>query len=260
MSRWIVHLLVAALAAVAMLPLVWLVYSSLHSGGVATTANYRDLLGRDDFAGWLANSLLASGAQTALAALISSAAGYALAKGTFVGRPALQIALLVTLLVPPQVLLPGSYELMRTLGWVDRFAAVILPGAVSVFGLFLYRQAMLGVSDDLLDAARLDGAGEINIWWNLALPLLRPVTAAFTLMSFLASWNSLLWPQLMLIDPRRHTLPIAMANLSGLAGFQQNPGLLMAGVVLGVLPIVILFAALQSHFVEGLASGSLTDS
>jgi ABC-type glycerol-3-phosphate transport system permease component len=163
------------------------------------------------------------------------------------------------MLLPYQVLLPSSYELMHQLGWLDSYWAILAPGAISVFGLFLFSRAMRSVPDDLLNAGRIDGCSEIRLWWEIAVPLVRPMISAFTLLSFTASWNSFLWPQIVLQDEAKYTLPIGLANLSALPGTQSDFGLLLTGTLLSILPVAILFLALQRDFISGLTSGALRE-
>src|SRR6185503_14547072 len=123
----------------------------------------------------------------------SSLGGFALAKYTFRGKKPLMLLMLATMLLPSQVLLGSSQELMYHLGWIDSYLAIIVPGAVSVFGMFLFMQAMKSVPDELLQAARMDGCSELRLWWEIALPIGRPMIGAFTLLSFMSAWNSFLW-------------------------------------------------------------------
>jgi ABC-type glycerol-3-phosphate transport system permease component len=132
-----------------------------------------------------------------------------------------------------------------------------VPGAVSVIGMFLFRQAMLAVPDELLHAARVDGCSEIRLWWEIALPIVRPMVGAFTLLAFLGAWNSFLWPQIVLMDEQKYTLPIGLSNMIGLPAFETNYGVLMAGTLLSILPVVVLFFVLQKDFISGLASGAV---
>lgn len=253
--------LVWLLAAVALLPLGWMVGMAFGGGGMSgggwTLNNFRILLNQEPVGRWLVNSLFVSCSYTVLVVMLSAMGGYALAKYRFAGKRLAQAILIGTLLLPPQVLLPGSYELMDRLGWIDRYAALIVPGAVSVFGMLLFRQAMMAVPDELLSAGRVDGCGEFRLWWGVALPMVGPMVGAFTLMSFISSWNAFLWPQIILQDENKFTLPIGLANLSGLPGYQANQGLLMAATLAGVLPVVVLFLILQKDFVAGLGSGAV---
>jgi ABC-type glycerol-3-phosphate transport system permease component len=188
---------------------------------------------------------------------LSSLGGFALAKYRFRGRKALMLVMLATLLVPGQVLLLPNYEVMYALGWLDTYAAILVPSAVSVFGMFLFRQAMLSVPDELLQAGRIDGCSELRLWWEVALPIVRPMVGAYTLLSFMGAWNSFLWPQVVLQDPARYTLPIGLSNMIGLPEYQTHYGVLMAGTLLSILPVGVLFFVLQRDFVAGLASGAV---
>jgi ABC-type glycerol-3-phosphate transport system permease component len=123
--------------------------------------------------------------------------------------------------------------------------------------MFLFKQAMTGVPDELLQAGRVDGCSEIRLWWEIALPIVRPMLGAFTLLAFLSSWNSFLWPQIVLQDEMKYTLPIGLTNMVGLPGFDTEYGALMAGVLLSILPVVILFFVLQRDFIAGLTSGAV---
>ena len=133
-----------------------------------------------------------------LVVALSSLGGFALAKYNFRGKRPLMLVMLATMLLPSQVLLPSSYELMYKIGWLDSYAAIIVPGAISVFGMFLFMQAMKTVPEELLQAGRVDGCSELRLWWEVALPIVRPMIGAYTLLSFMGAWNSFLWPQIVL--------------------------------------------------------------
>lgn len=222
-----------------------------------TLDNFRALFRQQPFLGWLANSVFLSATHTVLVVTLSSLGGFALAKYNFVGKRPIMVLMLATMLLPGQVLLPSSYELMYHFGWIDTYAAILVPGAVSVFGMFLFRQAMATVPDELLQAGRVDGCSELRLWWEVALPIVRPMIGAYTLMSFLASWNSFLWPQVILQDEAKYTLPIGMANMLALPEYQSQYGVLMAGTLLSILPVVALFFILQRDFIAGLATGAV---
>jgi ABC-type sugar transport system permease subunit len=269
-KKVLINLFLIAAAAIAILPLIWLICASLRRDddpglllpahlSSLTTANYRELLTHYPFATWMINSLFISCTATLLSVLVASAAGFALAKYHFRGRRALAGIMLLTALVPQQVLLPSLYQVMHAIGWLDTFTALIVPGSLSVLGALLYRQAFFSVPDELLAAARADGAGEIRIWLSIAMPLMRPVTSVFVLLSFLSSWGALLWPQVVLRDPAKFTLPMGLANLASLGPASVPPGMLMAATVLAILPAVVLFFVVQREFIAGLTSGSLKE-
>ncbi|MDP9174618.1 MAG: carbohydrate ABC transporter permease [Planctomycetota bacterium] len=262
------HFLLIVLAAIALLPLIWLICAAFTSPedslgnllfpwGHFTLLNFRELLRREPFGRWLINSIFLASTYTVCVVTLSSLGGFALAKYNFRGKRLLMLIMLGTMLLPAQVLLPGSYELMYKLHWIDSYLAILVPGAVSVLGMFLFRQAMLGVPDELLQCGRLDGCSELRLWWDIALPVVRPMVGAFTLLSFLTSWNSFLWPQIILQNEAKFTLPMALNNLNGLTDYQQHFGLLMAGTLISILPVMVLFFALQRDFIAGLTSGAV---
>jgi ABC-type glycerol-3-phosphate transport system permease component len=222
-----------------------------------TLDNFRTLFDRTPFGRWLFNSLFLASAQTVAVVTLSSLGGFALAKYRFAGSRPLMGVMLATMLLPWQVLLPANAELMAQLGWINTYAAVLVPGSVSVFGVFLFMQAMKGVPDELLQAGRVDGCSELRLWWEVALPVVRPMSAAYALLAFLASWNGFLWPQVVLQDEGKYTLPLGLNSMIGVAEFEAQYGVLMAGTLLAVLPVMALFLAMQKEFIAGLASGAV---
>jgi multiple sugar transport system permease protein len=146
------------------------------------------------------------------------------------------------------------FLLLRAMGLVNTYAGAIVPAMATIFGIFLIRQYALSIPDDLLDAARLDGASEFRVYWSVVLPAMRPVLATLAIFTFLSTWNDFLWPLVVLSNDARYTLPVALANLVG--EHAQDTELMMAGSVLTVLPVVVLFIVLQRHYVEGIMAGS----
>lgn len=265
-----VHLLLFASALLALGPFLWMICAAFKrpedvfgsmflpaSGTSLSLRNFKILFASVPFARWMLNSLFVASAQTSLVVTFSSLGGFSLAKYQFWGKHLLMGLMLMMLILPPLALLPGAYVLMYELGWVNSYASIIIPGSVSVLGIFLFRQAMLGVPDELLHAARVDGCSELRIWWEIAVPIVRPMIGAYTLLSFLGAWNSYLWPQIMLQDQTRFTLPIGLAGMLSLPEYQTQYGVLMAGTLLSILPVMLLFFVLQKDFVSGLASGAI---
>jgi multiple sugar transport system permease protein len=267
--RIALHLALAALACAAVLPFAWVLCAAFktpadlagttllpwHHLNHLTLDNFRRL---DEFPlwRWEINSIFLASVHTVLVVTLGSLGGFALAKYQFAGKTFLTAIMLATLLLPPQVFLPGSYDLMFRFGWLDSYLAIVVPGAVSVFGIFLFRQAMLGVPDDLVHSARIDGCSEVRIWWEIALPMVRPMIGAYTLMAFLAEWNSFLWPQVVLQSEAKYTLTMGLNSLLGLPEYQFSYGIVMAATLIAVAPVAILFFALQGEFVSGLVEGA----
>lgn len=182
-------------------------------------------------------------------------AGYAFAKLKFTGRDACFRFLLLTLLIPMQVSMLPLFLLMRQWQLINSYWAVILPATASVYGIFLVRQYAVSIPDSLLDAARVDGAGEWKIFWRIVLPVIRPILIALGIFTFLAAWNDFMWPLIVLTDDRKFTLPVALAILSG--EHVQDVELMMAGAVVTVVPVLGLFLICQQHLMGGIATGSV---
>lgn len=259
-----------ALAALATaLPLLWMLSASLMATGEATRLplrllperptldQYVTLFARLDIGRTFANSLVIAGAITAISLLCNSMAGYAFAKLRFRGRDRLFALLLVTLVVPPQVGVLPLYLELRALGLVNSFAGVVVAGIATVFGIFLVRQFALGLPTELLDAARVDGASELRIYWTIVLPLLRPILITLGAFTFLSAWNDFMWPLIVLTDESKQTLPVALANLSG--EHVQDIELMMAGAVVTVLPGLAVFLALQRYYLSGILMGGVKE-
>lgn len=204
---------------------------------------------------YILNSLFLASAGTFIALVFSSMGGYALAKYRFRGRTPILTFMLASMTIPGVVLLAPNFEIIWRLGWMDTYAALIVPGAVSVFGIFLFRQAILGVPDELMEAARIDGCGEFRIYLSLVMPLVRPMTAAFCLISFLGAWNAFLGPNIYLQTQSKLPLPVVLNHY--ISEYAQQYGVFLAGTLLAIIPPAILFFALQREFISGLTSGAV---
>jgi putative chitobiose transport system permease protein len=198
------------------------------------------------------NSIVVAVGTTGLSVLITSLAAYPFAKMKFPGRDAIFYFLLATLIVPVQLTYIPSFVLaVKVFHYYDALHALILPNMASVFNIFLLRQAFKGVPDDLIDAAKMDGASELRIWWGILLPVVRPSLATVAIFTFVVSWNDFLWPSLMLPTMANKTLPVGLAALQGM--FSSDFRGTAAGVTMTVIPIMIFFIALQRQFIRGLS-------
>jgi multiple sugar transport system permease protein len=252
-----------------LVPLLWMVSASFMPAGEAsalplrlwpsapTLEHYRALFARLDIGRHLAISAGLAAATTVIALLCNTLAGYAFAKLPFPGREATFRLLLGALVIPGQVAVLPLFLLVRALGLVDTWLGVIVPGMASVFGIFLVRQYARGLPDGVLDAARVDGAGELRVFRAIALPLMTPILVTLALVTFMGSWNDFLWPLIVLADDDRYTLPLALANLVG--EHVQETELVMAGAVLTIAPVVLLFLVLQRWYVAGITSGGVKE-
>ncbi len=257
----------ALLSALTIFPLVWMLSASLMAPGEASTfpppllpaaptlEHYRVLFGTQGLGRQALNSLLISVAATLLSLAFNLSAGYAFAKLKFKGRELIFRTLLAALVIPGQVAMMPLFLMLKQMGLVNTFAGALVPWLAGVFGIFLVRQYAQGIPDDLLEAARLDGANEGQIFLRIVLPLLKPIVVTLAVLVFLGSWNDFMWPLIVLTDRELQTLPVALAGLS--REHVQDTELMMAGSVLTVLPVLLLFLVLQRHYMKGLLMGSV---
>jgi multiple sugar transport system permease protein len=255
------------LAIGALFPLAWMVSVSFMAAGEASTypppllphdptlSNYRELFARAGMARDLFNSVLLSVAVTALSLALNVAAGYAFAKLRFKGRERIFRLMLGALVIPSQVALVPLFLMLKEMGLVNSYGGVIVPAMASIFGIFLVRQYALSIPDDLLDAARIDGASEFRILRSIVVPALRPILVTLCVFTLLGTWNDFMWPLIVLSDQHLYTLPVALASLS--REHVADNELMMAGSVVTILPVVVVFIALQRHYLEGLMAGSV---
>lgn len=268
--------LVALVTAVTLVPLVWMVTVSFMPRGESSRfpppfwpsrwslENYHELLVRRRIDGaWfdyrivpaLWNSIGVALLATALGLLLTVPAGYAFAKLRFTGRARLLRLLVAALVVPGQVAMLPLFLMFKEVGLVNSYAGVVLPGLAGVFALLFVRQAALSIPDEMIDAARLDGASEARIFVSIVLPLLAPITVTLALFLFLGSWNDFLWPLIVLSDQHRYTLPVAIAAI--VREHAADGELMMAAAVVTTLPVLALFVALQRFYMRGLLGGSV---
>ena len=255
--------LVLSLGAIVMLtPLLQMITTSFKTSGEALRVPptllpehasldaYRTVLTQAPFGLWFRNSVLVAVSVTALILFTSSLAGYIFAKFKFPGRDLLFTLLLGTLMVPFPVILIPIYLIVNNLHLLNTLFALIVPSTVSAFGIFLMRQFIAAIPDDLIDAARLDGASEFGIYWRLIRPQLGPAMGALGIFTFLASWNDYLWPLIAINDQDKMTLPLALAFFNSSHATRYD--LVMAAAVLIVLPVIAAFLFFQRQFINAL--------
>ncbi|WP_369199821.1 carbohydrate ABC transporter permease [Streptomyces sp. PU-14G] len=260
---WPAHVLLSLGAVVTVFPLLWQVLTSFKSFGESTRvpptflpehwdwSNYATVFSSIPFTDQLLNTVLMTLLRTAAQLLLCSMAAYAFARIAFPGRGALFLGFLAVLMVPSQLFLLPQYQIMQDLGWLNSLQALVVPGMFSAFGTFLLRQFFLGLPTELEEAARLDGANPFTVFWRIALPLARPGLLALGILTFLWSWNDLMWPLVVNTDPSQMPLSAGLATLQG-AHLTEYP-VLMAGSVLATLPVIVVFVAMQRHFIQGIA-------
>ena len=264
---WLVNGALVAIALLSLAPLAWMVSVSFMPRGEAshfpppflpsqvTLDNYRELFATTSVARNFLNSMLVAGAITLLSLLVNTMAGYAFAKLRFAGRERIFQVLLAALVVPAQVAMLPLFLLMKQLGLVNSYWGVIVPALATVFGIFLVRQYARSIPDELIEAARIDGAGELRIFFQVVLPMLKPVLVTLAIFTFMGAWNDFMWPLIVLTDQAHYTLPVALAALS--REHIMDVEMMMAGAVVTVLPVLAPFLVLQRYYIQGLLLGSV---
>lgn len=203
------------------------------------------------FAGFFRNSLFVAISVTLLTLLTSAMAGYVFAKYKFRGRDALFVCILSMLMIPFNISIIPLYALMLDLNWTNSFLALIVPSVFSPFGIFLMRQFMHSIPDELIDAARIDGASEFGIFFRIVMPLSTAALGALAIFIFIQQWDEFLWPLVIMDDPERYTLPLGLAQFRGRVG--TDVGGLAAASMLAVIPVLIVYFIAQKRFIEGIA-------
>ncbi|HZL05412.1 MAG TPA: carbohydrate ABC transporter permease, partial [Coriobacteriia bacterium] len=221
-----------------------------------TLANFERIFTDLPFARLLGNSVLFAGGVTVCALVFDSLAAYALARIDFAGRRALLIAIVATLMIPFQATLVPVYQLVSHLGWVNTFAGLIVPRAADAFGIFFLRQFFLSLPRDLDNAARIDGASELRVFWQIVLPNARPALMTLAIFTFVNNWNDLLWPLIFTTKQEMGTITSGLTLLTGPGGIVPY-GVMMAGSLVAIAPLVVAFLAVQRRFIESVGTTGL---
>lgn len=267
-SRWWLYLVLTLAVILVITPFVWMVLGSVKSSAELrqvpptwwpespTLDNFTQLFTRLSFGRYFFNSAFVAIIVTAANLLFCSMVGYALAMLNFRGKKVIFALIMGTLMIPGVVTFVPLFVLIANMGLVNTLPGLILPFLVGPFGVFLMRQFILGLPKDLVEAARIDGAGELAIFGRIILPLLTPALATLGILTFLGSWNNFLWPLVVAQGEETYTLPVALALVS--TGQNQTEyGLLLAGATVVVMPVLLVFLFFQRHFIQGIASTGL---
>lgn len=219
--------------------------------------NYERLISGTEiaFVQQFGNSMLIASAQTLLSLTIASMVGWGFAKYEFRGKTFLTLVLLATLALPFQVTLVPLFQLIISLGLLDSYLGVILPSSISAFGAFFMRQTMVAIPDELLDAARIDGASEFGLFWRIGLPLSRGALSVLAVLVFLQSWNDFLWPLIVLRSPEKFTYPLGLRTLVGL--YRVEYGMILAGAFIATIPVLLIFIAGRKQLLNNLTIGAI---
>lgn len=220
-----------------------------------TLDNYKRLFAGSGFLRWFGNSLLIATLTTASVLFFDSLVGYTLAKFRFRGRYVVFVAILSTLMIPTEMLVLPWYAMARTMGWLDTYWGIAFPGLMTGFGTFLMKQFFEDVPDELLDAARLDGLNEFQVWWQVAMPLVIPALSALAIFTFLGNWTAFLWPLIAISNRDLYTLPVGLASFSG--EYQTEWEMVMTGAAVATIPTIVVFLLLQRYIIRGISLSGL---
>lgn len=268
-SKGLIVTLLVLITGTMLFPFYWMLVSALTPEGQANSTTFRlwpEAPTLDNFVSafteqplwtWIGNSMLISVIGATLSVVVSLLAGYAFAKFRFRGRQLIFMSYLLTIMIPIQVTLVPAFLVVVNLGLVNTIWGVILPGLAEATGIFIARQFMLSIPDELLEAARLDGASELRIFVTVVLPLSGPLIGVLAILTFLARWNEFLWPFVVLQGEGLQTLPIGLSSLQGGDQFATPWGMVLAVCTVAVLPVLIVFLIFQRQFVQGIASTGL---
>ncbi|GAA3117038.1 cellobiose transport system permease protein [Kribbella aluminosa] len=267
-SRLVTHLCVLFGVLLSVFPFYWLVAMSTQTTaeifgypprltfGPELLTNIRSVIHNVDLIQALFYTVIVSAASALLVMFFDSLAAFAFAKYSFPGKSVLFVALLVTMLVPGNLSLVPSFVLMSHLGWAGSLQALIIPGAANAFGIFLLRQFAAGsIPDELVDSARIDGAGFFRTYWSVGVPMLRGGLAFLGIFTFISAWNDYVWPLIVLVNPRVQTLQTALSTLNSVYG--TDYGAVMAGALVSLLPLIGIFIIGSRHFIANIAAGAL---
>jgi len=260
--------LLVALVLVAM-PFLWMVGTSFMDTGASLTfppkivpaeltlVQYETLFRKLNFSRNFLNSLIVSLTVTVLSLFVNSLAGYAFAKHYFRGKKKLFTLLLGTLAIPGQVTMLPVFLLLNKLHLLNTYWGLVVTGTAGVFAIFLFKQYAQSIPDDIIESARIDGCSDFRIYWKIVLPLAKPVLVTLAIFTFMGSWNDFLWPLIVMSKDSMYTLPVALANLFG--EHLMDTELMMAGAVITILPVMIVFLALQKYYISGIMAGGLKE-
>ncbi len=267
-SNLFLHVMLVVGLLVSIFPFYWLfvmatrtnedifAYPPKLTPGPELVNNIQRMLDSIDFWGSFVNTLIVATLSAVLTMFLASLSGFTFAKFDFPGRNLLFVLVLATMMVPSQLSTVPSFVIMANFGWVGTLQALIVPGLAGAFGIFWMRQySATSIPNDLLDAGRLDGCNHFQLYTNVALPLLRPALAFLGIFTFITAWNDYLWPLVVLINPDRITLQVALSQLQGL--YQTDYALVMAGTLMATIPLIIVFILGSKHFIGNIAAGAV---
>jgi multiple sugar transport system permease protein len=261
----VVYVLLALGGIIMIFPFVWMIATSFKQPWDVynlsiippepTFYNYIRLFRGSSFPRWFLNSFIVGLLVTFSVLFFDSLVGYTLCKFNFKGKRVIFILILSTMMIPTEMLIIPWYIMSNKLGWVNSYWGIMFPGMMTGFGTFLMRQFFQSVPDELLDAGRIDGLNEFQLWWKIAMPLVKPAISALAIFTFLGNWNAFLWPLIVTSQTELYTLPVGLAFFSG--EFQTEWEMVMTGASVATIPVLIVFLIFQKQIVEGISLSGL---
>ncbi|ALS25228.1 MULTISPECIES: carbohydrate ABC transporter permease [Paenibacillus] len=266
-AKWIVYVLLLVLSLLWIFPVIWILLSSLKTTTdlysfppkflpePVTFEHFINAFEKGNFGVYFLNSAIVTVSSTLLLLLINSMAGFALAKYRFKGDTVLLVGFISTLMIPLEVIMIPIFKVISYLGLYNNLLSIIIPPAATPTGVFLMRQYLLTVPDELLEAARMDGASEWKIYWSIILPIAKPILAVLAIFSFMWRWDDFLWPLIGISDPSLYTIQLALSNFIG--EFNVDWGSLLAMSVITMIPVLVVFIMFQRYFVKGMVTSGM---
>ncbi len=267
-SKFFLYLVLTIAAFLSIFPFYWMfVMATNHNSvinkvppamvpGPELVTNFRNVLDTIDFFGAMGNSLIVATVTTLGVLFLCSIAGFAFAKLEFKGKNILFVAILVTMMVPPQLGLIPQYIIITKLHWLNQLKAIIVPGLIDAFGIFWMRQYISSnVSDELVDAAKIDGCSIFRVYWNIAVPIIIPAFATLAIIKFMYVWNDFLWPLVVLREQFSHTIQVALRGL--IDNYVRDNGMILSGTFWATVPLIIVFLLLNKLFIQSLSEGAV---
>ncbi len=263
----LIYVVLAAGGVMMVFPFVWMLLTSFKGyyeiidttssffPREPTLANYKKVFETANFGRWFLNSVFVASLETSSVCFLSALVGFTLAKYHFPGRNIIFIMILSTLMIPTEMLVIPWYLMVSRIGLIDTYWGIWFPSVITGFGVFLMRQFMRGVPDDLIDAARIDGLSEFGIFLRIALPLVKSAVAALGIFTFIGNWGAFLWPLIVIESTEMRTMPLGLAYFSGEAGVQWD--MIMTGASIATVPVLIVFIIFQKHIIKGIALAGL---
>lgn len=263
----IIYILLTLGALLMVFPFLWSLLSSFKPANEILTLeptlfpttwtldNYSEVLKTGSFGAWYANSLIVAFITTISVLFFSSLAGYSLAKFSYAGKDIIFLAILSTMMIPMEMLVIPWFTMASYFGAVDTYVGIMFPGLISAFGVFMMKQFMEGIPDALIEAARIDGASELKIFYRIILPNVKPAMASLAIFSFIASWDAFLWPLIVTTQDTMKTLPVGLQSFAGAQGIQYH--LIIAAANLVIIPVLIIFLVLQRQIIKGIATSGI---